>query len=275
MSDNPLSNYFRQPSIYIKLPSEGKFYPAGTLDMPPNEEIPVYPMTAVDEITYRTPDALYNGTAVVNVIKSCIPSIKDPWLMPSMDLDTVLSAIRIASFGHTLEIETSCPKCEEPANYGLDLRTILDQFKVPDYTSSVPIGDLTIFFKPLSYKDLNENSVIQFEEQKLTSILQQAEMPEEEKLKLLSKAFSKITELSITSLVQSISYVQTPDTVVQDTDQINEFLHNCERSVFESIREHVINLRDVTELQPLNIKCNECQHEYKQPFTLDMTNFFE
>ena len=109
MSDNPLSNYFRRPSIYIKLPSEGKFYPPGMLDMPPNEEIPVYPMTAIDEISYRTPDALFNGSAVVNVISSCVPNIKDPWAMPSIDLDTVLSAIRIASYGHTLEIETTCP----------------------------------------------------------------------------------------------------------------------------------------------------------------------
>ncbi len=274
MSDNPLSNYFRRPSIYIKLPSEGKFYPPGMLDMPPNEEIPVYPMTAIDEISYRTPDALFNGSAVVNVISSCVPNIKDPWAMPSIDLDTVLSAIRIASYGHTLEIETTCPKCEEIANYGLDLRTVLDQLKTPDYTDNVDIGDLSVYFKPLTYKDVNENSIIQFEEQKLTSILQEADIPEEEKLKMLSEAFSKITELTISSLVQSINYIQTPDAMVQNTEQINEFLHNCERSIFESIREHVIELRDVTELKPLKIKCNECQHEYEQPFTLDMTSFF-
>jgi hypothetical protein len=26
---NPLANYFRQPKIYIRLPSEGQFYPQG------------------------------------------------------------------------------------------------------------------------------------------------------------------------------------------------------------------------------------------------------
>jgi hypothetical protein len=275
MSDNPLSNYFRRPSIYIKLPSKGKFYPTGTIDIPPNEEIPVYPMTAIDEITYRTPDALFNGSAVVNVISSCIPSIKDPWSMPSIDLDTVLSAIRIASYGHTLEIDTTCPKCEEEANYGLDLRTVLDQLKTPDYTNNVDIGDLSVYFKPLTYKDVNENSIIQFEEQKLTSILQESNIPEEEKLKMLSEAFTKITELTISSLVQSISYIQTPDAIVQDAEQINEFLHNCERSIFENIRQHVVDLREVTDLKPLKIKCNKCEHEYEQPFTLDMTSFFE
>ena len=59
-NDNPLRRYFRQPAIYIRLPSAGKFYPPGTLDMPANNELPVLPMTAVDEIVSRTPDALFN-----------------------------------------------------------------------------------------------------------------------------------------------------------------------------------------------------------------------
>ena len=43
--NNPLQKYFRQPAIYVKLPSDGKFYPEGTLEMPVNKEIPIYPMT--------------------------------------------------------------------------------------------------------------------------------------------------------------------------------------------------------------------------------------
>jgi hypothetical protein len=90
---NPLSQYFRQPSIYIKLPSGGQFYPPGALDMPPNGELPILPMTAVDEITYRTPDALYNGVATVDVIRSCVPNIIDPWCIPVIDVDPLLIAI--------------------------------------------------------------------------------------------------------------------------------------------------------------------------------------
>ena len=55
--------------------------------MPENRELPVYPMTAIDEITYRTPDALFNGQAVVNVIHSCVPNIKNAWEIPGTDLD--------------------------------------------------------------------------------------------------------------------------------------------------------------------------------------------
>jgi hypothetical protein len=65
---NPLKQFFRQPSIYLRLPSLGQFWDQKAIAMPPNKELPVYPMTAIDEITYRTPDALFNGQAVVNVI---------------------------------------------------------------------------------------------------------------------------------------------------------------------------------------------------------------
>ena len=107
-TNNPLRRFFRQPAVYIKLPSDGNFYPPGTLEMPANGELPVYPMTAMDEITYRTSDALFNGTAIVNVIQSCVPNIIDPWSIPNIDMDTLLVAIRIASYGHSMDYESIC-----------------------------------------------------------------------------------------------------------------------------------------------------------------------
>ena len=116
--NNPLNQYFRQPAIYIKLPSGGNYYPPGAIEMTQTGDIPVLPMTAIDEITYRTPDALFSGQAVVNVIQSCIPNIKDAWAIPSVDIDTILVAIRIATYGHNMEFATTCPKMDsyEPNN---------------------------------------------------------------------------------------------------------------------------------------------------------------
>ena len=108
-SANPLKQFFRQPVIYLRLPSNGEFWPEGSLIMPANRELPVYPMTAIDEITYRTPDALYNGQAVINVIQSCIPNIRNAWGMPAIDTNAILVAIRIASYGHELEHSTRSP----------------------------------------------------------------------------------------------------------------------------------------------------------------------
>jgi hypothetical protein len=271
---NPLSQYFRQPSIYIKLPSQGQNYPAGTLVMPANGELPVYPMTAIDEITYRTPDALFNGQATVNVIQSCVPNIKDAWAVPSIDLDTILIAIRIASYGHDMEFATTCPACNDTTERSIDLRTMLDALRAPDYAAHVSHGDLSIYFRPLNYKNLNDNSALQYEQQKLLQVIPDSTISEADKMTALTQAFKSLTEITIRSLAISITAIKTPQALVSEPAHIEEFLKNCERDLFNQIRDHVLRLREQSELQPLKLECTACNHQYQQALTLDMASFF-
>ena len=81
-NSNPLSGHFRQPAVFLKLPSEGRYWQSGSINMPANGEIGVMPMTAKDEIMLRTPDALMNGQGVVSVIESCVPAIQNAWSIP-------------------------------------------------------------------------------------------------------------------------------------------------------------------------------------------------
>jgi hypothetical protein len=271
---NPLSQYFRQPSIYIKLPSQGQNYPAGTLVMPANGELPVYPMTAIDEITYRTPDALFNGQATVNVIQSCVPNIRDAWAVPSIDLDTILIAIRIASYGHDMEFATTCPACQDTTERTIDLRSMLDALRAADYTEHVSHGDLSIYFRPLNYKNLNDNSALQYEQQKLLQVIPDSTISEADKMTALTQAFKSLTEITIRSLAISITAIKTPQSLVSEPAFIEEFLKNCERDLFNQIRDHVLRLREQSELQPLTLQCTACNHKYEQALTLDMASFF-
>ena len=271
---NPLTQYFRQPSNYIKLPSQGKNYPAGTLNMPANGELPVYPMTAIDEITYRTPDALFNGQATVNVIQSCIPDIKDGWAVPSIDLDTVLIAIRIASYGHNMEFGTTCPACNDISDRSIDLRTVLATLVAADYSSTIKSGDLEIYFRPLTYKNLHDNNKLQFEQQKLLQIIPDNQVSDTDKMTALTAAFKKLTEITVQSLALSIVAIKTPGALVNEFKYIDDFLKNCDRTLFNQIRDHVITLREQSEMQPLKMSCPACQHEYQQAITLDMSSFF-
>jgi hypothetical protein len=274
MSNNPLTQYFRQPAVYVRLPSDGKYYADGAIAMPANRELPVYPMTAIDEITYRTPDALFNGNAVINVIKSCIPAIRDPWEIPAMDVDTILVAIRMASYGTTMEVSTTCPHCKNEADYGIDLRNILENMKAPDYSQPVIDGDLEIYFKPMSYRNLNENNQRQFEEQKILQILPGADMPDDQRMSALSSALMKITEITVGALAQSIAAVKTPVALVNEPEYIEDMLKHCDRRLFNKIRDHIVNTKLTAEIQPLRIACGACTREYQQAITLDMTSFF-
>jgi hypothetical protein len=127
ISQNPLFSFMRQPKIFIKLPSGGKFWNQGSLSIPETGEFPVYSMTAKDELMFKTPDALMNGQAIVDVIQSCIPNIKNAWDTPAIDLDTILIAMRLATYGEKMTVSNTIPVLEEEVDFELDLRMLLDQ----------------------------------------------------------------------------------------------------------------------------------------------------
>lgn len=271
---NPLSQYFRQPSIYIKLPSQGNYYPEGAIEMPQNGELPVLPMTAIDEITYRTPDALFSGQAVINVIQSCVPSIKDAWAIPSIDIDTILVGIRIASYGHDMSFSTTCPSCQNEDEYGVDLRTVLDRMKKPDYTTPIKQGDIEIYFRPMTYKNLSDNNKIQFDEQRIFQSLTTDGSVDNTQLTAMSDALKRMTEMTVSALSQSIMTIKTPTAMVTEQEYISEFMKNCDSKLFNLIQNYVVEHKAEAEMQPIMIKCNGCQNEYQQSITLDMSNFF-
>jgi hypothetical protein len=274
LPNNPLTQYFRQPAVYIRLPSGGKFYPPGTLQMPPNNELPVLPMTSVDEITYRTPDALFNGTATVNVIKSCVPGIRDPWVMPSTDIDAVLVGIRIASYGHEMEIGTTCPACNEADEISVDLRRVNDMISAGNYDQVLNIGDLEIYFKPITYRTVNQNNQVQLEQQQAMQLIN-SDADEKIKIDQLNKSIAVINETTLNTVAQSIAAIKTPQAMVTETEFIVDFLKNCDSKKFNQLRDYVIGLKQASEVKPLDLICKECSHKYKQAFTLDLSSFFE
>lgn len=271
---NPLKQYFRRPALYLKLPSGGKGYAAGVIDFPENGELPVYPMTAIDEITSRTPDALYNGLAVTEIIKSCVPNIKKPWEILNVDLDPILVAIRMATNGQLMELETVCPACTESSKFDLNLTGVLASFKPGDYATPLGKDDLQIKFQPLNYKQVNQAGESQFEIQRLLSSIDGiTEL--EERNKATSNIVQTINNMALELMIDTIEYIKTPDATVFDKEFIREFLNNCDKNTYNIIKEKNIELRKSTELKPLEVKCLHCQHEYNQPFNINISDFFE
>lgn len=276
-SNNPLAKHFRQPAMYIKLPSQGRWYPDGTLDVPVTGEIPIYAMTAKDEITMKTPDALMNGTSTVRVIESCCPAIKDPWNMPTVDLDPVLIAIRIATYGKEMEFTAICPHCGNKNEHGLDLSVMLDRVKPADWSKTVNTDGLSITLKPQTYADYNKNNLINFEEQRIIQLVQNQELEEEEKTRQFDVLFQRLITTGINQVSKSIATITTDDgTIVADTDFIREFLDNCDKQVWDSIKERLDEIKKDNNFNELTITCSneECSKQFTTPFVFEQSNFF-
>ena len=273
LENNPLKQYFRRPAIYLKLPSGGKYYEPGIVNIPDSGEFPVYPMTAIDEISSKTPDALFNGTAMADIIKSCIPGIINPWAINSIDLDAVLVAIKTASGGNDLTLTSECPSCKEISDYGINLAGILSQLKSGDYEKELNVNDLLFKFRPLTYKEMNEAGIAQMEAQRQFLIVDN-EIDAEIKQKKTQEALKYVTDLTMKLLSKTIVYIKTPAAFVEDKDFILDYLQNCDRDSYIAIRDYNAELKSQNEVKPLHIKCHDCGNEYEQQFTLNTSDFF-
>ena len=271
---NPLTQYFRQPKIWIKLPSGGKFYPNNTLDHSANDEYPVFAMTAKDELLFKTPDALLSGQSTVEVIKSCIPAIREPWMMPSIDVDAALIAIRLATYGENMEVTVTCPSCKEDNDYTMNLRVWLGQFDDFEYNDSVDVDPLTIKIRPYSYREITKASLQTLEQQKLVQIATDDTISDDEKIDRFQKGFIKLTDLTVDLISGCITRIETPDGIVSDLKQIKEFIDNAPKDIFDKVHKHVSKIKHEIDLKPQDMKCAHCEAEFTTPITMDQSNFF-
>lgn len=271
---NPLSQFFRQPKIYIRLPSGGEFYPQGALDKSQTGEYPVYAMTAKDELMFKTPDALLSGQSTVEVIKSCIPAIIDPWVMPSIDLDACLVAMRIATYGDNMEVTANCPHCEHPNEYDINLVQWIEKISQFHYVSAIEIAPLTVHVRPYSYKEVTKTGLKTFEQQRIFGIINDEKLSDEKKLEMFGESFVKLTELTVDIIAGCISKIEGPDFVVTDHDQILEFINNANKEVFNQISDHISGMKKDIELAPQEVTCEECSKPFTMPITMDQSSFF-
>lgn len=277
LSANPLSKHFRQPSLYLKLPSNGRWYPEGALEMPVTNEVPIYAMTARDEITFKTPDALLNGASTVHVIESCCPAIKDAWKMPAIDLDPILIAIRLATYGKEMEFTGVCPHCGTKNEKALDLTYLLDRISPADWSTPVTVDNLEIILKPQNYEDFNKNNLINFEEQKIIRLVQDTTLAEDERNKQFNTMFQRLIETGISQVSKSIAGIRLDDdTIVEDPAFIREFLDNCERDVWDAIKAQLDIIKSQSTYNNVDLTCDNeaCGKEFTVPFIFEQSNFF-
>lgn len=274
---NPLSKHFRQPQLYIKLPSSGQWYPPGALEVTETKEYPVYSMSARDELTLKTPDALLNGQATVDVIHSCVPNIKNAWEMPSVDLDAVLIAIRQATFGNKMEFISLCPHCNSKTESALDLGALADTIKCPDYETTVIADGLEFYLKPAPYKQMNKSSQENFDQQRLISVVNDDSLDEGEKLAKFHQIFNKLLDMTVETIAKSVVAIKLDDSqVVTDRDHIDEFFRNCNKTVWESVKERLEEISKDSALKHIPITCEneECGKSYETPLVFEQSNFF-
>ena len=277
---NPLKKYYRQPKQFVRLPSNYKYYKPGTIQIPESGEVAVFPMTAKDELLFKTPDALLNGEATVRVIQSCIPAITNAWEMPALDIDTCLVAIRMATYGTKMQVKVFVPKTKIEKDMELDLQAALDRLLSNTYEEQFLYQNMEVTTRPLTYKEFTEAAIKTFEEQRLATVVQDKDMPEEEKIKRFQASFSKLTDINIQMVSGSVASIRVDGQVVTDKTQIQEFLENTSKEFYQTIIDQSTKQKDNFTIPPVEMTATPeeikagAPETYKVPVLFDQANFF-
>lgn len=269
---NPLQKYYRQPKLYITLPSKGLYYATGSLQGDWSN-VPVFAMTGMDEIVFKTPDALYSGEATRQIIESCVPYIKDGFSVPSIDVDTLILAIRIATFGELLSVDKECRHCGAENSYEIPLSKILEYFTDQKYDNNLPINDeVTLKIRPLSYHELNHYSIENFKIQK--KMMQIDQVPDEDKQAILDEIYKSLSDLQLDLFLTSIESVRVPEAEITDKQIIHDWLINSDRELFAQVKSKLEQNRDTWSIPEQKVQCGSCQQSNTVELTLDQSLFF-
>lgn len=272
MAQNPLQQYFRQPKIFVGLPSQGVYCKTGTIQGDISR-LPVYGMTGMDEILLKTPDALLSGESTATVIKSCCPAITDAWDLPISDVELMLTAIRIATFGNGLAIANTCKKCMTDNEYTVDLTRLIDHYSNITYDSKLVLKELTITTRPLSYKQSTDFQIENFNMQQKLKQLSTVE-DESERKTLVEAVFKELGFLRNQVYTNQIESVDTGTVVVTEKAFIREWVDNADRNVMASISKHIEDNREKWSPPEHHVTCQNCGHEEDLTLDLDQSNFF-
>lgn len=273
---NPLSQYFRQFKLYLKLPSGTSYYKPGVIKFNDSNEIGIMPMTGKDELILKNPDALLNGEAIIEVIRSCVPDVSDPKLLLTNDIDALITAIRYATYDDKLETEIKCPNCKHDNLFKLDLQYALGNMSYleSEYVVNLDSG-LSVFVKPYGFPELIKGLHAQFEQGKITRAIESESITDEQRFKLFSSAYKELSIVTYSLMVNSIVKVvdESSNINVNDAGFIKEFLQNIDKKSVDKISDLIKEINQIGIKRTFLANCEKCNHKWENEIDFNPVNF--
>jgi hypothetical protein len=277
---NPLAQYYRKPGTYIELPSGGRYYTL-TPKLSDTNELAVYPMTAKDELALKNPDALLNGEALKQVLASVCPDIQNVSEIPAPDIDAILVAMRMTSYGDDMEIDVAhgCEASEgKSQRVTVGLGSVLATLKaIPENMGTVTLANqVVVQLRPYTLEAQSRLLRVQFNTMRS---LQGAEANEnstiEQKADIANRGYDQLVALSQDILAASIISVTLPDgNEVTNFVHIHEWIKNLDRASNERLDEEIKAFGKFGITRTLEVTCDHCKNKFTTDMLFDPTSFF-
>jgi hypothetical protein len=141
--------------------------------------------------------------------------------------------------------------------------------------------DLTVFVRPMTYKQISESALKTFETQKIIQVVNNDKLEEAEKLKLFKESFSKLTDITLGMVQASIIRIDSSEGSTDNPKFIKEFIENVDKEIFNKIQEHLDRLRELNTIKPVIVTVTDEMREkgftgdtVEVPMVFDPATFF-
>ena len=155
---NPLLSKIVFPGETFPLPSKGRFYKDELDQDVENGEVHVLPMTTIDELCLKSPDLLFSGKAIYDVIGRCVPQVKQPKRLFAKDVDYLLICLRKVAWGNEIEIKHNhrCSDNSKEHSYVVNIMDLISGTTqldpTQDFTVKMKTGQ-TVTLMPIRFED--------------------------------------------------------------------------------------------------------------------------
>jgi hypothetical protein len=248
------------PGLSILLPTKGLLYKNQELSKGSLEsgEVHVYPMSAKDELMLKSPDLLMSGEAVRRVIKRCVPDVNEPLELFQPDMDALIIAIRLVTYGELLPIRVDNPYYDNKkkgSQAELDFQVNLkNQLKEGKYLTLGKdcIAELKDLDQKVTCQPIRFKMTIGITSDDLVSLPED----EEERKVVFQKRMNTIEDLML-SMISEINGIS-------DRDMIKEWYENVPAGAFSILSDKVEELGSLgpkmttTLMDPISKKTWEC-----------------
>jgi len=275
---NPLRQFYRTEKLWISLPSDGNFYD-DVLELNSNNEIGIFSMTAADEVLFKNPDALLSGDAIKRTIQSCVPGIKKVEALLSNDVDTLIVAIRHASFGDSLDVVSACPECGVESTFSLPIEETLSSADKLDkeYPINLDSG-VTVFIKPHTFADNLIAISKSFEQNNIIKNVENPSFDENQKIKMLGQSIDTLAKMNFDLVGNCVMRVYKDDGEdgidVTNVKHIKEFIKNIGRGDIKKIQNKLEEINNIGINKEFEATCEKCEYTWNVPIDFNPTTFF-
>ena len=270
-----LSKFYRTPKINVRLPSRSNFYSVDQVKL------------SMDELSLKNPDSLLNGDCLVNIIKSCVPEIKDPRKLLAPDIEIILLGIFFASFGPDLDFKAVCPECKTENNYQVSIRYLIDTSEAIEYPASVEsvIDDnttLVTYVQPYTFETNTRHQLAAFEQNKMMQVMTDEETDSQEKLKVFGQCFDKMVNLKFENIAGCIQRIDIKEKInneiliksINSLEEIKYFIANADNNLIQPILNKIDTLNNTNVKNDFDAECDSCKHTWKTIVEFNPVNFF-